>query len=55
MSEIYKGLNEVLSISFNMHKISIEYFYSINKVNNQYDKIQIYILGLEQNLYINNK
>lgn len=55
LSKFKNDLKEVLSIILDMQRIYTEYLKEVNKANKKFDKICIYILRLEQKLYINNK
>lgn len=53
--KIEKDLKRVLFMILDMRNICIEYLDQTNKIDKKYNKIYIYILKLEQELYISNK
>lgn len=55
MIEIDSNSERVLSMILSMRKTYTEYLEQTNEVDKQYDKIQTRVLGLEQDLNINNE
>lgn len=55
MIEIDSNSDGILSMILDMRKTYTEYLEQDNETDNQYDKIQIQVLELEQDLYISNK